>query len=180
MSAMSIKRVPDPPRSRFMRGLSRFAAAVGGTSLAAMILVTFVDVLGRNFYKPLPGASEIVSFLLGIMFFAGLSLVTLERAHISVGVLAEKLPGPLRRVEQVFTWAGSVLCCGLFAWMAVRSSVTLWTTDYLTSYLEIRLAWVVFGMAALAILAVPAALYVRPPRADAAHGAAGGSGEGTT
>jgi TRAP-type C4-dicarboxylate transport system permease small subunit len=144
------------------QGLRKAVGFVGACSLGSMILVTLADVLGRNLFRPVPGASEIISFLLGVSLFAGLCLITLRQTHIVVGMFADRLPGPLRTAERWFTQVLMLLCVGLIAYMTLSQARMLWTSDYLTSYLEIRLAWVVYVMGALAVLAAVAAVLILP------------------
>lgn len=144
------------------QGLGKLVGLIGAGSLGMMILVTLADVLGRNLFRPVPGASEIISFLLGVSLFAGLCLITLRQTHIVVGMFADRLPGPLRTAERWFTQVLTLLCMGLIAYMTLSQARMLWTSDYLTSYLELRLAWVVYVMGALAVLAAVAAVLILP------------------
>ena len=65
------------------RVLGFVAAAV----LFAMMTLTFVDVFGRKFFtKPIYGAYEITEFLMGMLIFSALPLVTARQGHVTIDV----------------------------------------------------------------------------------------------
>ena len=71
-------------------------------TLLCIVVITFFDVVGRYIFNaPLPGAFEIQEFGMGILFFSGLPLITLERGHISVSLVESlfKKNAVLRRAQ---------------------------------------------------------------------------------
>lgn len=90
------------PRNRsawFARLLSALEHLMGVVVFAMMIL-TFVDVVGRYLLnKPLPGAAEIISFLLAISLFAGLAAVSGESRHITVTLFQAPLDRRMKRLR---------------------------------------------------------------------------------
>lgn len=53
--------------------------------LAAMVLLTFTDVVGRRvFNTPVFGAHDITEHLMAVIVFSGLPLLTAQRAHLSI------------------------------------------------------------------------------------------------
>lgn len=75
-------------------------AAICAAMLIAMMGLTLVDVVGRYvFNSPLVGATELTELLLIGVVFLGLPAVTLDRGHVSVSLLSDRLPArfqPLR------------------------------------------------------------------------------------
>jgi len=72
--------------------LARAAAA----GLAAMMLLTFVDVAGRACNRPIVGAVEVTELLMGSLIFLGIGYTTFHRGHIRVDVVIPCLP---RRIQ---------------------------------------------------------------------------------
>jgi TRAP-type C4-dicarboxylate transport system permease small subunit len=53
-----------------------------------MTVLSFVDVIGRyGFHSSVFGASEMVSWLMVVVVFGGIAVVTREDGHITVGLL---------------------------------------------------------------------------------------------
>jgi TRAP-type C4-dicarboxylate transport system permease small subunit len=76
--------------SSIINGLEVFSSLV----LAVMMLLTFVDVVGRYVLgKPIFGASEMISTLLSLLIFAGLVLPS----QLYQAALALYRPAPLPR-----------------------------------------------------------------------------------
>ncbi|MAY62034.1 MAG: hypothetical protein CML29_07465 [Rhizobiales bacterium] len=75
-------------------------AAICAAMLLAMMGLTLVDVIGRYaFNSPLVGATELTELLLIGVIFLGLPAVTLDRGHVSVSLLSDRLAArfqPLR------------------------------------------------------------------------------------
>jgi len=87
-------------------------------ALLAMMLLTFVDVLGRYaFNAPIYGASEMISYLLAAMLFAGLALVSGERSHITVTLFEDWLD---RKVGRARHWFIQAFCLAALALLAVE------------------------------------------------------------
>ncbi len=80
-------------------------------SVFMMMTLTFIDVVGRYvFNRPLSGAYEVCGFLLGLVVFAGTSVVTKDRAHICVS-LFNNLTGPVACARRILVaaWTGGSL-----------------------------------------------------------------------
>ena len=75
-------------------------ATICAVILLAMMGITLIDVVGRYlFNSPLIGATELTELMLVGVVFLGLPAVTLDRAHVSVSLLSDRLPArfqPLR------------------------------------------------------------------------------------
>ena len=103
--------------------LVQVAATTGGrvasVALAALTIVTVVDVAGRYLLnKPLFGAVEISEFLMVLLGFGALALAELRNSHITVDFFVTALPA---RAQALIEAAGTLLGMafwGLVAWRA--------------------------------------------------------------
>jgi TRAP-type C4-dicarboxylate transport system permease small subunit len=87
-------------------------------ALLAMMILTFVDVLGRYAFKaPVFGASELISFLLAAMLFSGLALVSGEHGHITVTLFENWLD---RKIGFARRWFIQAFCLAALALVAVK------------------------------------------------------------
>ena len=135
---------------RLLYGTVRTVAAV---AVFSMIAVTLLDVLGRHFASAIPGASEIISVQLGIAFFAGMSLVFREKAHIVVGLLVPRYPKRMQLFERVFSSIVSVAAMGLITWLMFDKGQKLAAAQTLSGFLGFELSYMAWCLAALALIA---------------------------
>ncbi len=99
-------------------------AIAAASVLFAMMLVTFIDVAGRKlFVKPLYGGYEITEFLMGMLIFSALPLVTAREGHVTIDVFDRVVPEDWRRWQQVIVTAISTLAFAYIAWRLWSLSV---------------------------------------------------------
>ncbi len=79
----------------YPRALDRFSKllnSVGAAALAAMMLLTTVDVVLRYIFStPITGSLEITEFLLLITVASGIAYTGIKKAHVTVDVAVERL-----------------------------------------------------------------------------------------
>lgn len=95
--------------------LSRQAALAlawfAALTLVAIMVMTFVDVIGRNFLgRSLIGTVETVSLMMSVLVFSGLAVTELNRGHIVVETFQSVFPRPLKRTSKV---VNSLLAVGV-------------------------------------------------------------------
>ena len=97
------------------------ASMFNGLSAAAVVfimLLTCADVALRFFGRPVPGAYELVGYSGAVIVAFALARTSVERGHIAVELLVDRLPGrPRSLVEAVGSLAGAVLF-GLLTWQS--------------------------------------------------------------
>ena len=103
----------DRSIGRAAAALARFAALV----LAGIMVLTFLDVLGRTFFgRALVGTVESVELMMGILVFCGLAITEVNRRHIVVETFQNLFPRPARRVSEIVNSVLAVTVTGLLAW----------------------------------------------------------------
>lgn len=109
-------------QSSFMKvvtQISRGMAGVGAVSFAAMMIITVIDVGGRNlFLIPLNGAVEMVGLLLVIGGTWGMGYCQLLKMHIRINIITEKLPPKWKTLSWIVTCLVSLIVSVLIAWRA--------------------------------------------------------------
>lgn len=74
---------------RIFRTIEWVLAVLAGIALLIMMVLTFVDVIGRyGFNKSIFGTSEIIEALMVVVIFAGVAFVTTSDKHIKVDIFA--------------------------------------------------------------------------------------------
>ena len=108
-----------PPLSRFSRLALRLETLLGlaaGAVLFAMMMLTFVDVVGRYVLnRSIPGGFEITQIMMAMLIFAGLPLVSRRAEHVTVDLVDHALPGRVRRMLRVIV---ELVCAGLLLGLA--------------------------------------------------------------
>ena len=136
-------------------GLSTFAATV----LAAIMMVSVVDVLGRYLAnRPLPGSSEITEILMAVLIYAGLPVVSQRNAHITVDLLDAMTPPRIAAIRNVVVGILCAIILAVIAWRLWAYADQMGRRD-VTEYLKIPQAPIARFLSVLAGIAALTELY---------------------
>lgn len=110
---------------RGIAGLSRAAIIMGGVAIAFMMIHVTADVVMRYVLnRPLPGTLTVVTYYYMILAtFLPLAFAERMRAHISVEVVTELLPGRVRHHLQGWMLLPTALVMGLIAWRSLDAAL---------------------------------------------------------
>jgi TRAP-type C4-dicarboxylate transport system permease small subunit len=97
-----------------LRFISKVLNFIAGIAVTLMMLMTVADVLLRAGGHPIIGTFEIVALLLALVIGFGIPQVSLDRGHVQMDFLLEKLS---RRGKNVMNTVTRVLCLLLFAFI---------------------------------------------------------------
>ena len=149
-----------------MRHLSRWLSIIASIALVFIMVVTFVDVVGRFFFNaPLTFAVELVQLGMGLLVMFGLATTTLKRGHISVDLIEGVMRGNVARALLAMIAAVCGLAfIALMAWRLWDRGLNFMSDGLATQVLFLPVYPVVLLMAAAAaIAAVIAALQIFKP-----------------
>lgn len=138
------------------RLLERALAALIAVDVFAMMALIFVDVFLRYMFNaPLPGAFEYIQFMLAVMIFCALPLITWKEGHIVVSIFE----GFFRRrgLASVQRLVVMLVCaCGLaiVAWLLWHQAFSLRNSGQITGFVELPLYPVAFVMSGLTVVAL--------------------------
>jgi TRAP-type C4-dicarboxylate transport system permease small subunit len=96
----------------FLQIASKILNIIGGTALTVMMLLTVSDVILRTFGYPILGAYEMVAMLLAIVIGFTIPKVSLDKGHVIMEFVLEKLSPGGKAIMITFT---RILCIILFA-----------------------------------------------------------------
>ncbi len=96
---------------RFLLTASKFLNIIGGAALTFMMLLTVADVLLRAASRPILGTYEIVGLALALVIGFSIPRVSIDRGHVFMEFVVERLPKKGRAVMNTFT---RILCIVLF------------------------------------------------------------------
>ena len=116
--------------------LTGWALNLGMGWVVMMMVLTTVDVAGRYFFsKPVPGAIEMSSFMLGIFGMLGMAYTHQKGANIRVTMVTRALPPVAATLLDILTSILTLQVVGMLAWygmvMGVEEYHAMTTTDTL-------------------------------------------------
>ena len=77
--------------------VGKVLSIIAGTALAVMMFLMAADVVCRYLFNaPIPGALELVEYMMAISIPLSIAFCTANRSHVSVEMIVEKLPTPLQ------------------------------------------------------------------------------------
>ncbi len=128
-------------------------ASVAATMLGIMG-ITVVNVLMRYvFVRPISGSDELVQFLLALLIFSAFPLVTVERRHFSVSLLARSASGAWKYWSQALELGVSTLGCGIVTVQLFQQGRLMASEQMSTMVLQLPLAPLNYAISALSLLA---------------------------
>ncbi|HEY3917310.1 MAG TPA: TRAP transporter small permease [Stellaceae bacterium] len=140
------ERSAAPRRPRALQLFGPIAALC----LFAMMALTFAAVVARYFLNmPIPGDSEMQSFLLGFIIFSALPLVTEMQRHIAVRSFAALLKGRALFLQRAFVLAMTGLGLGFIGYLILLQAIELQEEGTLSTFLDIPEAPFTYVFAAL-------------------------------
>ena len=95
---------------------SNLLKIISAISLASMMFLTFVDVVGRKVYYPIFGSVEIVGFLAMITIAGALPYTHKIDGHVGVEILVRLLPEKVQTVISIITQFLSLILFSLATW----------------------------------------------------------------
>ena len=117
------------------------------TAVIAMMLLSAADVVLRLFGKPIPGTYELIGFLGTIIVSFALGFTSMEKGHIAVEILVEKLPQRAQFAIEAFTNFVSFLVFGLIAYQAFIYTLDIKKSGEVSLTLQLPIYPFIFGMA---------------------------------
>jgi TRAP-type C4-dicarboxylate transport system permease small subunit len=117
---------------------ARALGVIATSALFAMMLLTFVDVIGRyGFHHSIFGAAEIVEHLMMITVFAGLAFISARNEHITVSLLDLVIARHFAAAQRWASIAISVGCTLLITWQMFEHGLDLWRSGKRTAVLDL-------------------------------------------
>lgn len=120
-----------------------------------MMLVTTGDVLLRFFRVSIPGAYETIGFLGALAIAFALPYTAVEKGHIAVDFLVQRLPRPARIVINIINSILAIALFSIIAYKCLQYGLSLRATGSVSSTLEMPIYPFVYGVAAGCILLCP-------------------------
>ena len=138
-----------------LNGLIAALEWFSSATIMIMMLLTFVDVIGRYvFSQPIFGASEMISALLAATIFAGLGITNARDEHIVVELVDHQVRLISPRVYDVIIQLFSVGAMALVAFVMAEAALESYHQNARTFVLEIPTFYITSVVSTLAAISV--------------------------
>ena len=130
--------------------LDRALSIIVATIMFAMMALTFVDVFARYlFAAPIPGAFEIIQFMMALVIFCALPVVTRKEVHITVGLFEAFMVGRVGWIRRLGVLLFSALVVTLIAYQMWIQGNQMREGQHITGFLEVPVAPIAYAMSVL-------------------------------
>ena len=105
--------------TQFKNGIHRlnfYVSVVGMSLLIPLMLLTTGDVLGRKFFRPIPGAFELSEYILATFILLGAAYTQQVKGHVGVDFVTSKLSLRNRAVCEIITTVLSLFIIAIVIW----------------------------------------------------------------
>lgn len=141
MNATRLARLGD--------GLATLLGWVAGVALFLMMALTFVDVMGRKFFFPIPGAFELSEMLMVVLLFSGLPLVAWHAEHVCFELVDSIYKGRSNLWSKRFMELGCAVAFGALAVATWGLAARTIAENEVSSRLQIPIGLFIYLMAVL-------------------------------
>lgn len=129
-----------------IRNLSRLMYWIAGVALAGIVFLTVADVFLRAFARPIVGTYDIVSLLGAVVIGFAIPQTSLERGHVLMDFLTEKLPFGGKMVFHVLARILAIITFLIIGWNMITYGIDLKQTGEVAMTLKIPEYPVAYGI----------------------------------
>lgn len=141
--------------SRFLNFLHSVTLVIGVVAAGLMMMLTVVDVILRYLInKSFYGTIEVTQFMLAVVIFAGLALVTRDRSHIVVSLFEPTMLRYMPRLYELLFSGFNLLGAIVVTYLMIQSGLELLRLDQRSLVLELPQGWLLLIMGGLGAVAV--------------------------
>ncbi len=136
---------------RFLDGvlkINEVMQATAGIFLTFIMLLTTVDVIGRIFGKPVPGAVEIIAICGGVVVGFTVPITSWMRGHIAVDFVLNWLPDKAKNLVNIITRCIGIGLCLLISWNSTKIGAEFRQGAEVSGTLQLPLYPIAYALAA--------------------------------
>jgi TRAP-type C4-dicarboxylate transport system permease small subunit len=93
-----------------------YVSVVGMSLLIPLMLLTTGDVIGRKFFKPIPGTFELSEYILATFILLGAAYTQQVKGHVGVDFVTSRLSLRNRAVCEIITTVLSLFIIAIVIW----------------------------------------------------------------
>ncbi len=132
---------------RFTRLMAARVNWLAAAAVSFIMFLTTADVILRFFRHPIPGTYEIVAFTGALVIAFAIPYTTVEKGHIAVEVLVQRLPWLARVIINVINDALALILFALITWQSLEYARDLKLSGEVSATLQMPTYPFVYGVA---------------------------------
>lgn len=132
--------------------LNEIAHKISLVLLFLLMLLTFCDVMGRYFFRPIQGTFELTGYGLALIVFLSLSYTQSKKGNIAIGLIVDKWPKKLQSVADLITYLIIFFLLSLTSWQLLVYAKRSFMANAVTGDLKIPIYYFVIIVACGTIL----------------------------
>jgi len=103
-----------------IQAVNRFIAGVSGVFLIPLMIITAVDVVGRDvFNHPIPGTVELSQYMLAVFILLGFAYAHQVKAHVAVSIITSRLSQNAQFILNLITTLIGLFIFSILAWQGL-------------------------------------------------------------
>ena len=139
--------------------VARVLLVIGAGILSFMMFLTMADVVLRYvFISPIPGAYELIQYMMAVVIPFGIVFCAHEKSHVSVEVVFDLLPAKTQRILYCIVSLIVLVLFLLVAWQSVVLLKETYETGYTSAVLYIPsypfVGTIALGFSALSLVLI--------------------------
>jgi TRAP-type C4-dicarboxylate transport system permease small subunit len=151
------------------RWSDRLVEAAAVLLLLAMLAAVFLGVVFRLAGEPLAWSDELAQYLLVWTSFTGWIIASRRRSHIRIGLIVDRIKGPLRRVAEIATQLLVLLLGAILLFKSFGLIQRNVDVEWISLPLSVALVYIPMPIAGLAIVLQALAQIAEAASGKAAH-----------
>ena len=125
--------------------LGKLMDMIAGTVLVLIMLLTSLDVILRYLGHPIPGTYDLVSLAAAFVVGFAIPRTSLDKTHVTVDILIEKLPG-CKKIFEVATRIMGLILFSLLGWNFLKMGMSFSRTGDSTQTLSVPFYPIAFAL----------------------------------
>ena len=139
----------------------RVLTVIASFFMFSVTALTIIDVTGRYvFNSPIHGGVELIEFLLGLLIFSALPLVSVKRAHITVELFDNFMSESFKHYREIFVLIASAAMIGFITERMLSTGLDAYEADDISMHLDLPMAPILFALTALSAVSVVVQVYM--------------------
>ena len=139
----------------------RILTVMAASFMFAITALTTIDVTGRYvFNSPVHGGVELIEFMLGLLIFSALPLVSVKRAHITVELFDNFMSNGFKRYREIFVLIASAGMIGFITERMLSTGLDAYEAEDISMHLDLPMAPIYFALTALSATSLVVQVYM--------------------
>jgi TRAP-type C4-dicarboxylate transport system permease small subunit len=153
----------------FARWSDRLVETAAVLLLLAMLAAVFLGVVFRLAGEPLAWSDELAQYLLVWTSFTGWIIASRRRSHIRIGLIVDRLKGPLRRIVEIVIQLLVLLLGAILLFKSFGLIQRNMDVEWVSLPLSVALVYIPIPIAGLAVVLQALAQIAEAARGRPAH-----------